>query len=281
MAHPNCPHDYCNASSHRVGVDNQDAQCSHKHSGVLCGSCQPGLSLALGSSHCLQCSNIYLLLLLPFAVAGILLVIMLQKCHLTVSKGTINGLIFYANIIQVNKTYFFPQNNRLWLTKFFAAFIAWINLDVGIETCFANGLNAIARVWLQFVFPAYVWIIVGTMIYTSRYSVTASKLTGSNAVPVLATLFLLSYTKLLRAVIAAVSPIAITDQNATSHLLWATDGNVAFLHGAHIPLFLHLSRSVVSTPLMVCSTHHAKSVLHTTPSGCVSHTMQYGVLPTP
>ena len=238
VAHLNCPYDYCNDSSREVKLEEQDAQCSHSRSGVLCGSCRPGLSLALGSSTCLYCSNVYLLLLLPFTAAGVALVAVLQKGDLTVSKGYLNGFIFYANIIQANKAIFFPPTPQTILTKIIAALIAWINLDFGIETCFANGLNAMAKAWLQFVFPVYVWIMVLVMIYGSRYSVTISKLTGSNTVPVLATLFLLSYTKLLRTLIVAISPIAITDESGTSHLRWIADANIAFLRGAHIPLFL-------------------------------------------
>ena len=238
VAHLNCPYDYCNDNSREVKLEGQDAQCSHGRSGVLCGSCRPGLSLALGSSTCLHCSNVYLLLLLPFTAAGVALVAVLQKGDLTVSKGFLNGFIFYANIIQGNKAIFFPPNPKTTFTKIITALIAWMNLDLGIETCFADGLNAMAKAWLQFVFPVYVWIIVGAIIYSSRYSVTISKLTGSNTVPVLATLFLLSYTKLLRTIIVAVSPITITDESGTSHLRWIADANVAFLRGAHIPLFL-------------------------------------------
>ena len=214
-----------------------NSACAFNHSGVLCGACQPGLSLALGTSQCLQCSNIYLLLLIPFALAGVALVFLLLKCNLTVSVGTINGLIFYANIIRVNHSIFFPKGTVNILIKFLSVFIAWINLDLGIETCFCKGINAYTKAWLQFVVPVYIWILVGAMIVSSRYSLRIAKLTGSNAVPVLATLFLLSYTKLLRSVITAVSPITLTDHNGRISLLWLQDGNVAFLQGVHIILF--------------------------------------------
>ena len=35
-----------------------DFQCSQRHSGILCGGCQPGLSLALGTDQCLPCFNL-------------------------------------------------------------------------------------------------------------------------------------------------------------------------------------------------------------------------------
>ena len=236
MVHRNCPFDYCKPGKTYVNLTNPDEQCNSNRAGVLCGACLPGLSLALGTSQCLQCSNIYLLLLLPFTLAGVAVVCLLLKCNLTVSVGTINGLIFYSNIIRVNHTIFFPKGNIL--TTFLSAFIAWINLDLGIETCFYRGMNAYAKPWLQFVFPAYIWILVGTMIFSSRYSMRIAKLTGSNAVQVLATLFLLSYAKLLRSVINAVSLITLTDQNRRVSLLWLQDGNVGFLQGVHIILFV-------------------------------------------
>ena len=40
-----------------------------------------------------------------FALAGVILVIMLFLLYLTVSDGTIHGLIFYANIVAAKKTH--------------------------------------------------------------------------------------------------------------------------------------------------------------------------------
>ena len=99
-------------------------------------------------------------------------------------------------------------------------------------------MTAYANTWLQFVFPVYIWLLVLIMIYSSRYSVTASKLIGRNAVSVLATLFLLSYAKLLRTIIAVVSPISIDDEEGKHHLLWLMDGNVSYFSAPHAVLFI-------------------------------------------
>ena len=235
ITHSSCPLDYCKQVDNSLSLWNQDDQCVFNHSGVLCGACKPGLSLALGTSQCLQCSNIYLLLLIPFALAGVALVFLLLKCNLTVSEGTTNGLIFYTNIIQVNQAIFFPQPSSLFVTKTLSIFIAWLNLDLGVQVCFFKNMTAYTKACFQFLFPIYIWLLVGVMIVSSRYSSTISKLTGSNAVPVLATLFLLSYAKLLRAIIEAASPIVLTGKNS---LVWLMDGNVAFLKGPHVFLFL-------------------------------------------
>ena len=236
--HRHCPLDYCIPEPHSVELQRQHLQCTSNRSGVLCGGCQTGLSLGLGTARCLDnCSNYHLLLVFLFALAGLVLVFILLKCNLTVSVGTINSLIFYANIIHVNRTIFFPQDKLLFLTNMLAVFIAWLNLDLGIETCFGRDMTAYVNTWLQFAFPVYIWVLVLVMIYSSRYSVTASKIIGRNAVSVLATLFLLSYAKLLRTVIAIVSSTRLGDEDGRSHLLWLMDANVAYFSAPHAVLF--------------------------------------------
>ena len=172
-----------------------------------------------------------------------MLVLFLIVCNLTVSAGTINGLIFFANIVRVNHTFLFVTPRVPVLNVFqqvLAVFIAWINLDLGIETCFINGMDAYIRTWLQFAFPFYIWMIVGFIIYLSRRSIAVVKLVGSSAVSVLATLFLLSYAKLQRAVINAFSftYLLIYHGDGRSVAIWLFDGNVPFLQGKHIALFL-------------------------------------------
>ena len=109
IVHPHCPFDYCKASENNMSLSDADEQCNYNRSGMLCGRCKGELSLALGSSKCIKCSDVFLTLLIAFAFAGVLLVFLLFICNLTVSEGTLNGLIFYANILWVNKTIFFPS----------------------------------------------------------------------------------------------------------------------------------------------------------------------------
>ena len=238
ILHPHCPFDYCKSHSVRFTLNETDLQCNYDRRGLLCGGCQPGLSLALGSSHCLQCSNDYLSLLVGFAPAGIALVILLLVCKLTVAVGTINGLIFYANIIAVNKSVFFPSRDTNIILDILRVFIAWLNLDLGIETCFYDGMDAYSRTWLQFIFPVYIWVLVCTVIIVCYYKTWAVRMFGRNSVAVLATLFLLSYAKLLRTVITALSFTFLEYPDGSEVAVWLYDGNVRYLQGKHIPLFL-------------------------------------------
>ena len=73
-----CPFDYCVEKPVNISLNSsqeRDRQCAaFNRSGNLCGQCQEGLSLVLATSKCKECSDIYLLLLIPFALAGIMLV---------------------------------------------------------------------------------------------------------------------------------------------------------------------------------------------------------------
>ena len=234
VLHPHCPFDFCHTQTvSSFKFNESDSQCNYNRSGLLCGGCQSDLSLVLGSSKCLKCSNTYLLLLIAFVVAGISLVVLLLVLNLTVGVGTINGLVFYANIFAAVRAHLLP----LGKTNVLTVFISWVNLDLGIETCFFDGMDAYTKTWLQFAFPIYVWALVGAIIIISHYSMRISKALGTNTVSVLATLFFLSYAKLLNTIIAIFS-FTFLDYSDGPRAVWRNDGNVRFLHGKHIPLFL-------------------------------------------
>ena len=227
-----CPYDYCINES-RVQVSNFDYQCAYDREKVLCGQCRSGLSTTFGTSQCAKCSHYYLLLVIPFALMGVALVVMIFLLNLTVTNGTLNGLIFYANIVRINYTIFFPVTGDNGFAKFLSVFIAWLNLDFGIETCFYDGMDSYAKTWLQFAFPMYIFGLVSAIIVAGRCSSKISNLCKYNAVPVLATLILLSYSKILRTTIVIFSFGAIDAGNTTVPLVWLYDGNLRFFEFKH------------------------------------------------
>ena len=122
IIHPNCPTDYCLPPTINISINlnvpnGADTQCAYNHTGVLCGSCQEHLSLSLGSSHCLPCRSHWsmslLVILLASAMAGVLLVILLLVLNLTVAVGLINSFIFYANVVGVSSSVFFPTSEPI------------------------------------------------------------------------------------------------------------------------------------------------------------------------
>lgn len=237
--------DYCNRVtiySNDSSIINQNCQCQFNRTGVLCGSCSEGFSVTLGSSECRDNCSYYHVFLIPvFALAGLLLVALIAILNLTVAEGTTNGLIFYANILHISETVFFRGKSIKVLTPTLRAFIAWLNLDLGVTTCLYRGMDDYAKAWLQFVFPLYIWTITGLIICLSRRFNFAFQLVKRNGVKVLATLVLISYSKMLRASVNAFHPKYVHHIYSYSNkvkLCWILDCNLPFLEGKHIVLFL-------------------------------------------
>ena len=238
-----CPFDYCNITGEDIDLHNySDLQCAFNRAGRLCGGCKENYSLAIGSSHCIYChNNNNLALLIFFAAAGFLLVFFISAFNLTVTQGMINGLIFYANIVWAYQGLLFPQQSKananvLNLIYFEKTFIAWLNLDFGIEACFFNGLNAFWKIWLQYVFPTYT---AGLFFIGLRYSSKLSKLFGNRSVPTLATLLFLSYTKLLRTIITSLELARLTNYPSdSSQYVWSIDGTLNYGQFPHITLLI-------------------------------------------
>ena len=236
-----CPVEYCNKGTVTVTIENPDMQCDLNRTGLLCGACAANHSLMLGSSQCQVCPNTYLALLFPFAAAGVALVVFLTSLRLTVAAGTLNSIILYANILQVKRSLFFLPTTTNVLT----VFLAWMNFDLGFQTCFFDGLDAYALTWLQFAFPLYVWFMIGLMIFISRYSITVSKLIGSNPVAVLATLLLMSYTKILKIIIEVYSYENLDYPDNKIVPVWSKDANVPYLESRHLFLIVVVSLVLV------------------------------------
>ena len=232
-----CPFDYCLPHSSHLNLSTPDSQCQFNRSGLLCGQCQQGFSAVFGSSQCKQCSNVYLLIIIPIGMAGLGLVLLLFILNLTVTNGDVNAFLLYVNIISINSSIFFPISGP---GKAIHTFISLANLDLGIITCFYGGMDDYAKMWLQLVFPAYLILIAMTFITASRYSTRVQRFTAHRALPVLATLFLLSFTKVLLAVSKVLflySPITYLPSHHTT-LVWSVDATVPLLKIRFIILFI-------------------------------------------
>jgi hypothetical protein len=230
--------------------EDADRLCAYNRAGTMCGACVANYSLQLGGYDCADCSNSTykgVLLLLAFAFIGIGLVLLLLGLNLTVSSGMINGLIFYSNIVYLNSDTLLPiaRDGSSTIThlqnavRILLTFQAWMNLDFGIVICFFDGYDTYMSTWMQFVFPLYIWLLILIIVLASRYSRRISKMTTSNTVSVLATMLLLSYAKLLKTSIDAASftDIKLIYYPSTHHV-WILDGNIPYLQGKHLPLFL-------------------------------------------
>ena len=230
----NCPLGYCKPDVVNTTLNTSNGQCESNRTGLLCGKCDPegGYSLNLGNGKCAKCSNTYLLLLFPLAVAGLLLVVVLFALNLTVTEGSINGLIFYANVLSMSNAVQFSESGSQYLYTF----LAWLNLDLGIATCLYDGMDGYSETWLEFVFPAYLLlIIIAIILFYRQFPALAHRVCGENAVKVIATPLLLFYTKLQRTVVTIMSFTRLYTNDGVRYV-WLYDANVEYFKGKHLYL---------------------------------------------
>ena len=245
-ASSSCPLDYCQQHSSKLLLNNSNAQCQYSRTGVACGHCPVNLSTIFGSSKCQQCSNTYLLITIPIAIAGVVLVLLMFTLNLTIANGTITTFILYVNIVSINKTLLFPTHLSSTIPLY--VMIAMANLDLGVELCFYNGMDDYAKMWLRLAFPFYLMFIAALLIIASRYFRVVQRVTAQRGLPVLATLFLLSYTKILSTtctVLFLYTKVVTISRNAhsilldhTVELVWSVDANVTLFGPKHTILFI-------------------------------------------
>ena len=244
VIYQHCPFDYCQPQVENISINfnlpnGADSQCAYNRTGVLCGACKEDLSLSLSSSRCVPCHThwpaVFVVILLAAATAGILLVTALLALNMTVSVGLINGFIFYANIVSAGSAVFFQSSEP----SFPSIFVAWVNLDIGIDVCFLDGLDAYTKTWIQLIFPVYIIFLVYMVIILSKHFVRFARLIGrKDPISTLATLIMLSYAKLLSITITALSSAVLDYPDGKQETVWLRDGNVPYFQGKHIPLAL-------------------------------------------
>ncbi len=98
-------------------------------------------------------------------------------------------------------------------------------------------MSLYAATWLQFVFPIYLWIIIlAIVLFYRRFPRLATRLGHDNTAKVLATLLLLSYTKLQQTVVIILSFTTLEYPSGVVSYVWLYDPNVEFFKGKHLYL---------------------------------------------
>ena len=205
--------------------------CLYQREGTLCGRCSEGLSVVFGSTECQHCSNAWIASVSIYLVTGPLLIYLLYALKLTLTSGTLNGIIFYAQaancgLLDMLRYHYFKSSiDRL---SGFAIFIIHVlNLETGLPRCFYNGMTELWKAFLTFMFPLYLLTIVIVLIILSRFSPKLSNRIAHSSVQVLVTVVHLSFSKLLLQLINVMTYAEVYTSNDV-HYVWYLDGTVKY-----------------------------------------------------
>jgi len=249
-----CTPTFCHEDLISYDLSEEDVLCVNHHSGRVCGGCEDGFGRVFGSNTCKKCDNTWLFTIVLYAILGVVLVLMLFVLKFTVTLGAINGVIFFCNVMSINEHLFF--NTTISSFSFLRVYISIINLDLGFEICFYDGMSQLAKTGLQFVFPVYLWLLMLVIIFIAKRYFCDQKISSYSALPVLATLTLLSYQKILRAIIRVLSFMTVSSSNQSNIYVWPPDPTVDYLTGHHITLCVIavLFLLVFIIPFVICFT---------------------------
>ena len=220
---PICPINYCREEVTEVDLTTADPLCVSGRTGILCGSCKEGLSVVFGSPECKKCSNASIAYIIIFILAGLILVSIMFLLDLTITTGTINGLLFYANIVNIDSNIYFRGTGQ----HFFLVFISLLNLELGFPLCFYDGMNENVKLLLQYAFPIYLFFIMFAINRLSQYTTTMrrilSKFDGNH---VLVTIFYMIFSKLmLTGTYATTFAKYVSEDSSQDRFVWFYDGS--------------------------------------------------------
>ena len=231
-----------------------ESLCQFNRTGVLCSQCPHGTTVVLGSPECKHCPVGYTVLtVFIFLLAGPLLIFSLYALQLTLTTGTLNGVIFYAqaanaglvDMLDIHLTAGHSASTAVWIIgRICIAILSFLNLNLGgFSLCFLENLSQLSKAGLSLLFPIYLLTIVVILIFFSRFSQKLSNHISRSSVQVLVTVVHLSFSNLLGRTIKVFSPATIYYDNGTERgnsqvHVWYYDGQVPYGESQHLALMI-------------------------------------------
>ena len=230
--------------------------CINDREGALCGKCKDGFSVVFGSEKCIRCSNKWIWTALVQVALGSIAVYFLFVLRLTLTTGTLNGIIFYAqaangglfDLLSLHSDVDIISTATEKLVQAVYVFLSILNLNLGLHVCFYDGMTELWKVGLSLVFPIYLLIIVVILIILSRYSTWLSNKISHSSVQVLVTIVHLSFSRLLLTIIDVfTSSIVYTSDK--HYRVWYRDGTVEYMGQSH--RILVIISLILTIPLVI------------------------------
>ena len=239
---------FCNNILKEQGVSLRDinstlsVQCSKTNSrvGFLCSECPKGYSSGFGDYACIQCDGPWFILAVPvYALVGLVLIALLFLFNLTVVEGTISGVSFYANIMYLFGDFMQDKLISVYLAKIILA----LNFGPTFVSCFSNEMDEFVRFLLNFIFSYYLLLLVFFIIlgaHKFNLRIFRVEFIAKRAVPVLATLIVITYANLILLVINVLRNTSIYTYDPNTliepYKVWLFQPTLRYFSGRHLVL---------------------------------------------
>ena len=220
-----CPSDYCNFAERMetsLGYyalsSESDDQCNSHRTGVACGECKPGYTLAYDSSDCInteRCSAgmtflvVVLTIIYWFAVIAIVYGLMYLPFQNVKTLGYTFGIIYYYSI--VNILLVSDVSEEVYQLVSILSSFARLTPEVFGQLCFVKGLSGIDQQFIHYFHALAVSLILVAIVLVTRFSPRLAMYVRRCIIRVICILILLSYTSLASTSLQLLRPLTFSD----------------------------------------------------------------------
>ena len=226
-------------------LSNSVPLCIDNREGILCSQCPPGYSVVFGSYECKQCSNWWLFTLIIYAGSGPLLIYLFYVLKLTLTTGSLNGIIFCVQLLGFIDP---PSVDKKGMNILLNG---WTNYDLSFPLCLYNGMTELWKYGLVIIYQVYIFSILLGIIVLSRFSVKISNKIANSSVQILVTVVHVSFSYSLTSImeVHVFTPVTIYTNNTEEPMqVWYKHPTVEY--GTHGHLVLMIITSLVVGPIL-------------------------------
>ena len=224
-------------------LSNSVPLCIDNREGLLCSQCPPGYSVVYGSYECKQCSNWWLFTLIIYAVIGPLLIYLLYVLKLTLTTGSLNGIIFCVQILGFIDPPSVDSREMSLLLN------GWSHIHVKVSLCLYNGMTELWKQGLLTMYQVYILSILLGIIVLSRFSVKISNKIANSSVQILVTVVHIIFSYMLASIMDVFKPVTIYTNNTEEPMqVWYKYPTVEY--GTHGHLVLMIITLLVVGPIL-------------------------------
>ena len=213
-----CPDNYCNSKRTETSPGyyslrgKSDDQCSSHRTGVACGECKSGYTLAYDSPDCINTDKCFaemtilvIVLTILYWIAIVAVVFGLMYFQFQISSGYAYGIIYYYSIVDIlliNDV----SEEVFHLVSVIASFAKLTPLLFG-QFCLVEGLSGIDQQFIHYSHALAVSLILLSIVLVTRYSPRFAMFVRRCIIRVICLLLLLSYTSLASTSLQLLRPL--------------------------------------------------------------------------
>ena len=239
-----CPIHYCEYDSHAETTNGYyrlpeelNGQCYSHRTGVACGECKPGYTLAYDYPDCINAHKCYAGMTFVVVASTVLywiivVALVFGLMQFKISLGYIYGLIYYYSIIDILLgSNLFISEEVFQLVTILSSFAKLTPQFLG-KLCFVQGLSGIDQQFIHYFHVVSIFLLIGIIVITTRYSFKIASIVSRCILRVICLLILLSYTSLASTSLQLLRPLHFDDVDGAYVY---SSPSIKYFTGRHIP----------------------------------------------